>query len=165
MSGFIVVVVLLGLAWLFIVLPVRRRQRAASSRTRRCRTPSSSGDEIITAGGMYAVVSEIDDDRLKIEIAPGVIVSLDRRAVAAVAEDEEVEAEDDEAQAGEPAARERQRTPLTCPRLTSRRSHFFLIFLILLALAGVALTRGARARRSTSRCGKASTSRVASRSC
>jgi preprotein translocase subunit YajC len=62
------------------------------------------GDEIITAGGMYAVVREIDQERLKIEIAPGVIVSLDRRAVAAVAEDEEPEvvAEDDEAQAEEP---------------------------------------------------------------
>ena len=47
------------------------------------------GDEIITAGGLYAVVREIDDDRLEIEIAPGVIVSLDRRAVAAVAEDAE----------------------------------------------------------------------------
>ena len=31
------------------------------------------GDEIITAGGLYAVIREIDHDRLRIEIAPGVL--------------------------------------------------------------------------------------------
>jgi preprotein translocase subunit YajC len=107
-SGFIVVVVLLGLAWLFIVLPVRRRQRATSESHEAMQDSLVVGDEIITAGGLYAVVRGIDHDRLEIEIAPGVIVSLDRRAVAAVAEDEEddeaeeVEGEDEEAQAEEP---------------------------------------------------------------
>jgi preprotein translocase subunit YajC len=101
-SGFIVVVVLLGLAWLFIILPVRRRQRATSESHEAMQDTLVVGDEIITAGGMYAVVRDIDHDRLKIEIAPGVIVGLDRRAVAAVAEDEEAEAEADEAQAEEP---------------------------------------------------------------
>jgi preprotein translocase subunit YajC len=43
------------------------------------------GDEIITAGGMHAVVKEAGESELRIEIAPGVIVTLDRRAVAAVA--------------------------------------------------------------------------------
>jgi preprotein translocase subunit YajC len=103
-SGFIVVVVLLGLAWLFIILPVRRRQRATSESHEAMQDTLVVGDEIITAGGMYAVVRDIDHDRLKIEIAPGVIVGLDRRAVAAVAEDEEAEdeAEADEARAEEP---------------------------------------------------------------
>ena len=49
------------------------------------------GDEVITAGGVHAVVRELNDDRLRIEIAPGVVVTLDRRAVAAVARDVEVE--------------------------------------------------------------------------
>ncbi len=45
------------------------------------------GDEIITAGGIHAVVREVDEDELRIEIAPGVLVTLDRRAVAAVAQE------------------------------------------------------------------------------
>ncbi len=89
MSGFIVVVILLGLVWLFVVLPVRRRQRQTSATHEAMQDTLVVGDEIITAGGMYAVIREIDHDRLKIEIAPDVVVSLDRRAVAAVAEDEE----------------------------------------------------------------------------
>jgi preprotein translocase subunit YajC len=51
------------------------------------------GDEIITAGGLHAAVLEDDGDELRVEIAPGVVVTLDRRAVAAVARDVEVEVE------------------------------------------------------------------------
>jgi preprotein translocase subunit YajC len=104
-SGFIVIVVLLGLVWLFIVLPVRRRQKATSASHEAMQDSLVVGDEIITAGGMYAVVREIDHDRLEIEIAPDVLVRLDRRAVAAVAEDDEDDeddVEDDETQAEEP---------------------------------------------------------------
>jgi preprotein translocase subunit YajC len=56
------------------------------------------GDEIITAGGLHGLVEEIDDDRVRLEIAPDVVVTLDRRAVAAVARDVDVvvEHEDDD---------------------------------------------------------------------
>ena len=46
-----------------------------------------AGDEIITAGGIHAIVREAGDEQLKVEIASGVLVRLDRRAVAAVARD------------------------------------------------------------------------------
>ena len=42
------------------------------------------GNEIITAGGLHAVVREGGEHELRVEIAPGVVVTLDRRAVAAV---------------------------------------------------------------------------------
>ena len=44
-----------------------------------------AGDEIITAGGIHGVVREAGEDELRLEIAPGTVVTLDRRAVAAVA--------------------------------------------------------------------------------
>jgi preprotein translocase subunit YajC len=46
------------------------------------------GDEIITAGGLHAIVRELGEDELKVEIAPNVVATLDRRAVAAVAQQE-----------------------------------------------------------------------------
>jgi preprotein translocase subunit YajC len=46
------------------------------------------GDEIITAGGLHGIVRELDDAQLKVEIAPNVVATLDRRAVAAVAHEE-----------------------------------------------------------------------------
>ena len=48
---------------------------------------------IITAGGLHGHVREVGDDQVKLEIAPEVIVTLDRRAVAAVAREVEVEVE------------------------------------------------------------------------
>ena len=47
------------------------------------------GDEIITAGGIRGEVRELDDEVLQVEIAPEVVVRLDRRAVAAVVPEED----------------------------------------------------------------------------
>jgi preprotein translocase subunit YajC len=46
------------------------------------------GDEILTAGGVYGTVRGIEDEVVELEIAPGTIVRLDRRAVAAVVPEE-----------------------------------------------------------------------------
>ena len=75
--------------WLVFVLPRRRSQERHAA----MQDSVDVGDEIITAGGLHAVVREIGDDQLKIEIAPDVVATLDRRAVAAVAREVEVEVE------------------------------------------------------------------------
>jgi preprotein translocase subunit YajC len=59
----------------------------------------ASGDEILTAGGIYGTVRGIEHEVVQLEIAPGTIVRLDRRAVAAVVPEEtEPEAEEIEAE-------------------------------------------------------------------
>jgi preprotein translocase subunit YajC len=52
-----------------------------------------AGDEIITAGGLHARVVEDEGETIRIELAPGVVATLDRRAIAAVATEVEVEVE------------------------------------------------------------------------
>ena len=52
------------------------------------------GDEVITAGGIRGYIRQLDEEVLKVEIAPDVQVRLDRRAVAAVVP--EAEGEEDE---------------------------------------------------------------------
>jgi preprotein translocase subunit YajC len=82
--GYVIVIALLVAAGYFLLaVPARRRQRSHAA----MQDDVAVGDEIITAGGMHAIVKEAKDDELRIEIAPGVIVTLDRRAVAAVAEE------------------------------------------------------------------------------
>ena len=83
MKILIVIAVLVALGWVLLVLPSRRRQRAHAA----MQDAVEAGDEIITAGGIHAIVREAGDEELKIEIASGVVVKLDRRAVAAVARD------------------------------------------------------------------------------
>ena len=89
MGYLIILVALFALMWLFLIRPQRRRSEAQLEMQDRLRT----GDEIITAGGLHATIRSIEDDVLAIEIAPGTVARLDRRAVAAVADtDRELEA-------------------------------------------------------------------------
>jgi preprotein translocase subunit YajC len=92
-GGFLVVLILLALLWFFFLMPIRRQQRNKAESHTAMQDSVDVGDEIITAGGLHATVREIDEDQLKIEIAPGVVATLDRRAVAAVATEIEVESE------------------------------------------------------------------------
>ncbi|HSP72798.1 MAG TPA: preprotein translocase subunit YajC [Gaiellaceae bacterium] len=80
--------ILFLLFWFFVALPQRRRQRAHAS----MQDALGVGDEVITAGGLHGDVVEIDDAVLRVEIAPGTVVRVDRRAIAARIEPEEAEA-------------------------------------------------------------------------
>jgi preprotein translocase subunit YajC len=88
-GGFLILLVILVAVWLLFVVPARRRQRSHAG----MQDTIDLGDEIITAGGLHAFVRELGEEQLRVEIAPGVIVTLDRRAVAAVAREIEVEVE------------------------------------------------------------------------
>jgi preprotein translocase subunit YajC len=103
-SGALIVLVIIALfGWLFLVRPARSRSRAHAA----MQDDVKVDDEIITAGGLHAVVREVDGSELKVEIAPDVVVTLDRRAVAAVAREEPAEP----AEQGEPAAGAPEETP------------------------------------------------------
>jgi preprotein translocase subunit YajC len=86
-GGFLILIVVFGAAWLLFVLPARRRKLSHAS----MQDSIAVGDEIITAGGLHGTVTAFEDDTVKVEIAAGVVVTLDRRAVAAVAREVEVE--------------------------------------------------------------------------
>jgi preprotein translocase subunit YajC len=83
MTPVLIIAVLLALAWFLLARPVKRRQRQHAA----MQDELAVGDEIITAGGLHAVVRELGESELRVEIAPNVVATLDRRAVAAVAEE------------------------------------------------------------------------------
>ncbi len=92
-SGFFaLVLLLLFLLWLMLVRPQRRRRQAQQAMIDHLRI----GDEVITAGGFFAIVREISDDEVQVELGPGTEARLSKRAIAAVIpmEDEDDEARD-----------------------------------------------------------------------
>jgi preprotein translocase subunit YajC len=91
-SGFLFLIIILGAFWALIVMPRRRKQRAHVS----MQESLEVGDEVITAGGLHGHVQSFGDDTVELEISKGVVVTLDRRAVAAVAKEIEVEPEPEE---------------------------------------------------------------------
>jgi preprotein translocase subunit YajC len=80
MPGYLFILVLLAVLWLFLVRPRQRQLREQ----RRQLSQIEVGDEIVTAGGLYGTVRTIEDDELHVEIAPEVVVRMARRAVAGV---------------------------------------------------------------------------------
>jgi preprotein translocase subunit YajC len=81
--------VLFALMWALLIRPQRKRSQLQML----MQDQLGKGDEIITAGGLHGTVVSIEDDVLEIEIAPGTVARLDRRAVAAVVSQEEPEQE------------------------------------------------------------------------
>jgi preprotein translocase subunit YajC len=87
----IVIVAIFVLLWFLLIRPARRRQVEQQQLV----SGVQVGDEILTAGGVYGFVREVDDDELRVEVAPEVELRVARRAVAAVIppEEEVLEAE------------------------------------------------------------------------
>jgi preprotein translocase subunit YajC len=88
-GGFLILIIIFAAIWLLFVLPARRRRTSHSA----MQHSIEPGNEIITAGGLHGMVTTVEDDLVHVEIAPGVVVTLDRRAVAAVAREVDVEVE------------------------------------------------------------------------
>jgi preprotein translocase subunit YajC len=80
----IVIVAIFVLLWLLVLRPQRQRQ----AEQLQMQDTLHVGDEVITAGGIRGHVRQLDEEVLEVEIAPDVVVRLDRRAVAAVVRDE-----------------------------------------------------------------------------
>ena len=88
MSGgaiFILVVLVLFLVWLMLVRPQRRRQLAQQAMIDHLRV----GDEVLTAGGIFATVVGIGEDEVTVELSPGAEARVAKRAIAAVMPEEE----------------------------------------------------------------------------
>ena len=77
--GFLLIILAFFFLWLVLVRPQKRRQSVQQQMLDDLRV----GDEVITAGGLHAEITELGEDVLRVRIAPRVEVELDRRAVAA----------------------------------------------------------------------------------
>jgi preprotein translocase subunit YajC len=90
-SGFfLIIIVAFLLLWLIVVRPQRRRQNQQQQMLGDLRV----GDEVLTAGGIYGTVLQLEEDQVTVEIAPNVEVQVARRAIAGVTHEDEPEPED-----------------------------------------------------------------------
>ncbi len=95
-----------ALLWVLLIRPQRRRQQAQQQLL----SSVEPGDEVLTVGGLYGIVQELDEENdLIVEIAEGIRVRIARRAVAGVVKPDEEddivdgEAIEDHGDAGEAA--------------------------------------------------------------
>ena len=92
MATLILLAAMFVLLWALLIRPQRRKQMEQQ----RLLASIEPGDEVLTVGGIYGIVTDIDDeDDLIVEIAEGIQVRVARRAVGGVVKPAE-EGEDDE---------------------------------------------------------------------
>ena len=89
---------------------IRPRQRQLRAQQRQM-AALEVGDEIVTAGGLYGTVRALEEDELRLEIAPGIEVRVARRAVAGIISDKTQE----EPEQLEPAEEPEERTEANLP--------------------------------------------------
>jgi preprotein translocase subunit YajC len=88
----IIMVLMLGVMYVLMIRPQRQRQAQQQSMI----DGAGVGDDVLTTGGIYGTISEVEGDDIVVEIASGVTVHMTRRGIAAVLppedeEDEEIE--------------------------------------------------------------------------
>jgi preprotein translocase subunit YajC len=88
-----------GIFYFLLIRPQQRRQRAQ----RDLLGSLDVGDEVVTIGGVYGTIREINDENVTIEVAPGIQMKFLRGAIARkLVEEEEYDANEDE-EAGDQA--------------------------------------------------------------
>ena len=89
----ILLAAMFALLWVLLIRPQRRKQMEQQQLL----ASIEPGDEVLTVGGIYGIVTEIDeDDDLIVEIAEGIRVRVARRAAAGVVKPDEEADEDEE---------------------------------------------------------------------
>jgi preprotein translocase subunit YajC len=71
-------VVMIGLLYMLMIRPQQRRARAQKE----LQSAIDVGDEVVTIGGIYGEVTEVDDETVVVEVADGVEVRFVRSAIS-----------------------------------------------------------------------------------
>ena len=101
-SGFLIVLLaMFGFMWFLLIRP----QRAQARKHAEMLGGLKPGDEVITSGGIYGEVVQLDEERVMLEIDDDVKIAVARKAITTIVPPEELqrlEAAEDAEDAAEP---------------------------------------------------------------
>ena len=80
---FLPFLVIFGIFYLLLIMPMRRRQKKHQELLGKL----TKGDRVITNGGIFGTVVEVENDVLTLRIAENVKIQVARSAVAGLAKD------------------------------------------------------------------------------
>jgi preprotein translocase subunit YajC len=86
----IIMVLMLGVMYVLMIRPQRQRQAQQQSMI----DGAAVGDDVLTTGGIYGTIAEVEGDDIVVEIANGVTVHMTRRGIAAVLPPDDEEDDD-----------------------------------------------------------------------
>ena len=95
--------------WLLVIRPASRRQRKLQDVQRALQV----GDPVITGSGIFGTVRSIEEDKVLLEVADGVVLTVARQSVVGVREDEKDQTASDTAEPESPATEAGTEAPRT----------------------------------------------------
>ncbi len=79
MAGSLVTFLLIGIIFYFLLIrPQRKQQKEQKERQESLK----EGDKVVTIGGQYGIIREVQNETVKVEIAPNVVVKFAKAAIA-----------------------------------------------------------------------------------
>ena len=91
MSFLIIMALMLGVMYVLMIRPQRQRQAQQQSMI----DSAGVGDDVLTTGGIYGTITQVEGDDVVVELAPELTVHMTRRGIAAVLPPEEEDVDDD----------------------------------------------------------------------
>jgi preprotein translocase subunit YajC len=76
----LMMVLLFGAMYFLFIRPNKRRRQQIEEMQKSI----GPGDEVLTVGGLYGIVSEIDDEKVVLEVSPGVSNTYTRASISRV---------------------------------------------------------------------------------
>jgi preprotein translocase subunit YajC len=96
-GGFLVLLLaMFGFMYFLLIRPQRQQQRKHTELL----SSLKPGDEVVTAGGIYGEVVQLDAERVMLEIDEDVRIAVARRAIASIVPPEELERLEDSEEGG-----------------------------------------------------------------
>jgi len=90
-SFLIIMALMLGVMYVLMIRPQRQRQAQQQSMI----DSAGVGDDVLTTGGIYGTITQVEGDDVVVELAPELTVHMTRRGIAAVLPPEEEDVDDD----------------------------------------------------------------------
>ena len=106
----LMMVLLFGAMYFLFIRPNKKRRQQIDEMQKSI----GPGDEVLTIGGLYGFVSEIDDEKVVLEVSPGVFNTYSRSSISRVVTAATVDDDEDEKRS------RRTRRPSRLPSLEKR---------------------------------------------
>lgn len=85
LGNFIPLLILIAVMYFFIIRPQQKQNKERQQML----NSLEKGDRIVTAGGIHGKITSVKDDTINLEIAPNVVITLQKSGVGFVKTDEE----------------------------------------------------------------------------
>ena len=76
-SGILMIVGMIVIFYFFMIRPQSKKQKEIKKQ----REAMTSGDHVVTAGGIHGRIKEVKDSTLMLEVAPGTVIKVDKASV------------------------------------------------------------------------------------